>query len=98
MFVGESDNVTLPNMKSLLQRGQIGRANQLLDPLLLAALQDTLKNQPFAFQRINSQILASSDPTKPDNIQPASSVLLLGQRFVVDSYVTGNVVFDKISY
>ena len=98
MFVGESDNVTLPNMKTLLQRGQIGSARQLLDPLALAALQDTLRNQPFAFQRINSQILASTDPTRPDNIQPASSVLLLGQRFVVDSYVTGNVVFDKISY
>ena len=98
MFVGESDNITLPNMKTLLQRGQIGSARQLLDTLMLSALQDTLRNQPFAFQRINSQILASSDPTKPDNIQPASSVLLLGQRFVVDSYVTGNVVFDKISY
>jgi hypothetical protein len=98
MCVGESDNVTLPNMKSLLQRGQIGSASQLLDPAVLAALQDTLRNQPFAFQRINSQILASTDPTKPDNIQPASSVLLLGQRFVVDSYVTGNVVYDRISY
>ena len=98
MFVGESDNVTLPNMKSLLQRGQIGSASQLLDSLLLAALQDTLKNQPFAFQRINSQILASSDPTKPDSVKPASAVLLLGQRFVVDSYVTGDVVFDRISY
>ena len=98
MFVGESDNVTLPNMKTLLQRGQIGSARQLLDSLAVAALQDSLRSQPFAFQRINSQILASSDPTKPDNIQPASSVLLLGQRFVVDSYVTGSVVFDKISY
>jgi hypothetical protein len=98
MFVGESDNVTLPNMKILLQRGQIGSARQLLDSLAVAALQDSLRNQPFAFQRINSQILMSTDCMKPDNIQPASSVLLLGQRFVVDSYVTGNVVFDKISY
>ena len=98
LFVGESDNVTLPNMKSLLERAQIGSASQLLDTLRIAAFQDTLRNQPFAFQRINSQILSSADPSKPDNIQPASSVLLLGQRFVVDSYVTGNVVFDKISF
>jgi hypothetical protein len=98
MFVGESDNVTLPNMKSLLEKAQIGSAHQLLDSLAVAALQDTLRAQPFAFQRINSQILASSDYMTPDNIQPASSVLLLGQRFVVDSYVTANVVFDKISY
>jgi hypothetical protein len=98
MFVGESDNVTVPNMKTLLKEGGVASADQLLDTLVVSALQDTLKKQPFAFQRINSQILASSDPWKPDNITPASSVLLLGQRFVVDSYVTGNVVFDKISY
>jgi hypothetical protein len=98
MCVGESDNVTLPNMKSLLQMAQVGSASRLLDPLLLASLQDTLMKQPFAFQRINSQILESADPLSPDRIQPASSVLLLGQRFVVDSYVTGNVVYDKISY
>jgi hypothetical protein len=98
MCVGESDNVTLPNMKSLLQRAQVGAAGRLLDPVVLTALQDTLRNQPFAFQRINSQILVSSDMLTPDRIQPASSVLLLGQRFVVDSYVTGNVVYDKISF
>jgi hypothetical protein len=98
MFVGESDNVTLPDMKSLLARAGISGAQQLLDSLAVVALQDTLRNQPFAFQRINSQILISDNVMQPDNVQPASSVLLLGQRFVVDSYVTGNVVFDKISY
>jgi len=98
MFVGESDNVTLPNMKSLLQRAQISGARQLLDTTAVAAFQDTLRNQPFAYQRINSQILITNNVLKPNNVQPASSVLLLGQHFVIDSYVTGNVVFDKINY
>ena len=96
--VGESDNVTIPNMKSLLQGVNIGTASQLLDTTVLAAFQNNLRNQPFAFQRINSQILQSSDPLTPGLIQPAASLLLLGQRFVVDSYVTGNVVYDKINY
>ena len=98
MCVGESDNVTLPNMKALLQNAQIVSANQLLDSLALHAFQDSLRSRPFAFQRINSQILVSTNPTTPDNIQPSAAVLLLGQRFVVDSYVTGNVVYDRISY
>ncbi|MGA7159956.1 MAG: DUF3160 domain-containing protein, partial [Bacteroidota bacterium] len=51
----------------------------------------------YAFQRINSQILMS-DPTTLNQIKPAASFLLLGQRFVIDSYVTGNVVYDKIIY
>lgn len=98
MCVGESDNVTLPNMKTLLQNAQIAHADQLLDSLALCAFQDSLRSRPFAFQRINSQILVSTNPTTPDNIQPSAAVLLLGQRFVVDSYVTGNVVYDRISY
>ncbi|HTY59221.1 MAG TPA: DUF3160 domain-containing protein [Bacteroidota bacterium] len=95
--VGESDNVTLPNMKSLLATAHIVSARQLLDSLALGAFQDSLRSQKFAFQRINSQILVSANPTTPDNIQPAAALLFLGQRFVVDSYVTGNVVYDKIS-
>ncbi len=30
--------------------------------------------------------------------QPASAFLLLGQRFVIDSYITGDVVYDKIIF
>jgi hypothetical protein len=29
---------------------------------------------------------------------PASSFLLFGQRFIIDSYVTGSVVYDRIKY
>ncbi len=96
-LVGESDNVTLPNMRSLLEMTKTDSASQLLDVQRWKAFQDTLVSKPYAFQRILSQILITS-PTDPDVIVPASSLLLLGQRFVIDSYVTGNVVFDKIKY
>ena len=33
-----------------------------------------------------------------NRIQPASAFMLLGQRFVIDSYVTGSVVYDKIEH
>ena len=98
MFVGESDNVTLPQMQTLLGWTGVAAADKLLDTTALAAFQDTLCAQPFAFQRILSQILASPDPFHPGMIKPASALLLLGQRFVADSYITGNVVYDKISY
>ena len=32
------------------------------------------------------------------SLVPASAFLLLGQRFVIDSYVTGEVVYDKLTY
>jgi hypothetical protein len=94
-FVGEQDNVTLPNVSTIAQEINLQDAHELLDTLRWREFQDTLGTKAFAFQRILSQILMS-DPMSPQRIQPASSFLLLGQRFVIDSYVMGNVVYDKI--
>lgn len=96
-FVGESDNVTLNNIQTLKNVCGIHQASELLDTARLKAFQNTLVQQSYAFQRINSQILMS-DPSSPDQIIPASAFLLLGQRFVIDSYVTGNVVYDRIVF
>lgn len=96
-LVGEQDNVTPPNLRSVVESINLQDASQLLDTSTLQVFQDTLKTKAFAFQRILSQVLRH-DPSSPDSIQPASAFLLFGQRFVIDSYVTGNVVYDKIKY
>ena len=93
-FVGEQDNVTADNLAFLKNAANINKASDLLDSLKLVAFQDTLKNQSFAYQKILSQILYS-DPFKPDSIVPASAFLLFGQRFIVDSYILSNVVYDR---
>jgi hypothetical protein len=94
-FVGESDNVTCKNIQSLLQENSIQQANALLDTSVWKKFQNTLLQKPYTFQRIQSQILWS-DPCSPDKVRPASAFLLLGQRFIVDSYVTSNVVYDRV--
>ncbi|MCX8010294.1 MAG: DUF3160 domain-containing protein, partial [Ignavibacteria bacterium] len=96
-FVGESDNVTLPNIQELVTAANIVRADELLNNAKLQKFQDTLKTKSYAFQRILSQILYS-DPFQPDSIIPASAFLLLGQRFIVDSYVFSQVVYDRIKF
>lgn len=96
-FVGESDNVTFDNIVELKQMLNIQRADTLLDIEFFRHFQDLLAQQSFAEQRILSQIIMS-DPLSPDQIKPSSAFLLLGQRFVIDSYVTANVVYDKIIY
>jgi hypothetical protein len=96
-FVGDPDNVTLSNLDYLRDAVQINSASQLLDSLMLVEFQDTLRNQEFAYQLILSQILYS-DPFSPDSIIPASAFMLFGQRFVIDSYITASVVFDRIMY
>ncbi|MGE5354036.1 MAG: DUF3160 domain-containing protein [Acidobacteriota bacterium] len=96
-FTGEQDNVTLPNLKSLSESVKLAKASGLLDQSKLKTFQDSLKTKAYAFQRILSQII-TTDVTSPDSIIPASAFLLFGQRFVLDSYVTAQVVFDRITY
>ena len=97
-FVGAQDNVTLYDLNYLKEAVQLNNAVMLLDSLKLVEFQDTLKNQAFAYQMILSQILYNANPLEPDSIVPASAFMLFGQRFVIDSYVTGSVVYDRIFY
>lgn len=94
-FVGEQDNVTLPNLRELKKLTGIQSADKMLDSLTHKMFCDTLKNQSYAYQKILSQIL-THDPMQPDSIVPASAFMPFGQRFVIDSYITGNVVYDRI--
>ena len=96
-MVGESDNVNVTEMESLMAEANVDSAGSMLDTATFHSFQDILREKSYAFQRINSQILMKGW-SSPDGVQPASAFMLLGQRFVIDSYVTGNVVFDKITY
>ena len=93
-FVGNQDNVTVDNLEFLKNAVGLNKASDLLDSLKLITFQDSLKNQSFANQLILSQLL-SENPMMPDSIIPASAFLLFGQRFVIDSYIFSNVVYDK---
>jgi hypothetical protein len=96
-FVGEQDNVTLTQFNLVKSAVGITAANNLLDTIVVKKFQDTLDVKPYAGQKILSQLLASN-PMDPGQIEPASAFLLFGQRFVMDSYVTGSVIFDRIKY
>jgi hypothetical protein len=93
-LVGEQDNATVTHLRSVLDSAGVEDARELLDAGTLQTFQETLKTKPFAYQRILSQVLMS-DPSSPESVQPASAFLLFGQRFIIDSYITGNVVYDK---
>lgn len=97
-FVGNSDNVTIENIQWLKQQINLPNAISLLDSIVCKTFQDTLKNQSFANQLILSQILMGANPLTPDSVRPASAFLLFGQRFVIDSYVTASVVYDRIFF
>ncbi|PJA95331.1 MAG: hypothetical protein CO129_12385 [Ignavibacteriales bacterium CG_4_9_14_3_um_filter_34_10] len=97
MFVGEQDNVTLQNLDHLKSEIGFNSASYLLDTNNFNLFQNKLKEQPYADQKILSQVLLK-DVNQTEDLKPASAFMLFGQRFVIDSYVTGNVVFDKIKF
>lgn len=96
-LVGEQDNVNISHMEDLLELTNVTSSSQLLDSLKLFEFQDSLLRRPFAYQRINSQLLMSN-PFITDSIIPASAFMLMGQRFIIDSYITAQVVYDRIVY
>ncbi|MFH0734619.1 MAG: DUF3160 domain-containing protein [bacterium] len=94
-FVGYQDNVTLNNLQEIKTELNFENAGYLADSTAMANFQDVLAQKSYAAQMILSQMLVSND-ISGDSIKPASAFMLYGQRFVVDSYVTGSVVYDKI--
>lgn len=94
-FVGEQDNVTVENLEDLFSQSIIDEASDLLDDDKVEAFRDFLCTRPYARQMILSQILLAGGKGE---VEPAIAFMLLGQRFVVDSYVTGQVVYDRIQY
>ncbi len=96
-FVGEQDNVTLSNINSLKKELEFSSLVELIDTNYFKSYQGLLAKQAYAGQKILSQVLIHK-PGSLDEIVPASAFLLFGQRFVIDSYITGSVVFDKVFY
>ncbi len=95
LIVGTSDNIAPTRLASTLEKAGIADVGSLADSTLFRRFQDTLRNDPAAFQAINSQILIRND-VFGDSVIPAASFMLLGQRFIIDSYISQNVVYDRV--
>ncbi len=96
-LVGESDNLTPDEWDHLLSAVGVTEATDLLNAAVYDSLQKTLRIAGFAQQKILGNILmANPYAAQPDSLPV--SFRLLGQRFVVDSYILGNLVYDRIVY
>ena len=91
IFVGPSDNMTLPDLDRFLADAGIETAGDVFQKSMLTLL--TSGN--YGQQQITGQLLNVA----PDNPEPQSrpvSFMLLGQRFVIDSYIMSQLVFDQL--
>jgi len=96
-MVGESDNLTPAELSDIIILQNLTSANQLLDDIVYDAYYDALKQSNRADQKILSQFMMM-DPWAEEPGELPISFRLMGQRFIIDSYIFFNVVFDRIVY
>jgi hypothetical protein len=96
-MVGESDNLTPKELAGVVRTQNLDKAGTLFDDTVFNAFQSALLATPEAGQRILSDFFIM-DPfaEKPDPLPV--SYRLMGQKFIIDSYIFSNVVYDRIIY
>lgn len=93
-FVGEHDDMTVPQLGALL--ADLGVADRVgLAALPDARIAQAIVDGRFGNQRILSQVMIK-DPSAASPLPLDSSFALFGQRYVVDSHVLSNVVYDRV--
>lgn len=94
-FVGISDNTTPLQYNEYIESKKITSAAQLLDDLVFDDyLLGLVSNDEFKQRIMGEALFSNPDKTEPD-ILPVS-FKLSGQRFIIDSEILSNVVFDRI--
>ncbi len=95
-FVGDQDNVYVDLLDEILMISGITGADQLLDESNMETFLEKLRKDPGAGQQILRQVHMANGSDTATAIP--SAFMVFGQRFVIDSYVTGQVVYDRILY
>jgi hypothetical protein len=96
-LVGAPDNVTFDQLDRIAAAIGMQSPDHLLRPQEMARFRAELATGDYSEQAINSQILLNS-PMSPERLTPPHAFLVMGQRFILDSYVAWNVVYDRIEY
>ena len=96
-LVGESDNITPTELSEVIIGQGLISADELLNDATYDAYLAALKASNGAEQKILSQFMMMDPFTREPGELPVS-FRLMGQRFIVDSYIFFNVVFDRIIY
>lgn len=95
-LVGQSDNLGIDELAGML--AQVGVKNPAdLNEKKDTALHEQLVATGVAAQRIRSQWVLSM-PEDPVKVEPPALFQVFGQRFLIDSFLLSQVVFDSIVF
>jgi hypothetical protein len=95
LLIAPSDNVTFEEMERLGEALGLDSAASLLQPGVKDAFDRELTSGDYTAQLILSQIL-QFHKWRPDTVRIPYAFLLMGQRFLMDSFITGHVVYPFV--
>lgn len=96
-FVGESDNLTIWEYDEIIAEAGIKSAPDLLDEATYNQYYQRMAASNAGEQKILSSIFIMN-PLSPEPDTLPVSYRLMGQKFIIDSYIFSNVVYDRITY
>ena len=95
-FVGRTDSMTFAQLGDILDQANIKSPADVKDLGTLEQLQADILTSKIGFQDISSHYYTS--PFGSEKVKLPRSFTVLGQKFVVDSWVTSKVVYDDIEW
>ncbi len=96
-MVGRSDNLTVFTLLDVMKAADAPTLAAALDAKKLEKVKDELKSGKHAAQMIRSQLVLSN-PGDTYKVPPPAVFQVFGQRFIIDSFVMSQVVFDSIIF
>jgi hypothetical protein len=97
LLIGESDNLVPSLLFDIAEEFGLKNSEMLLQDSVYSAFRSAVVSNPGSGQKILSDFFIM-DPfaSTPDTLPV--SFKLLGQRFIIDSYLLGNVVYDRVIF
>jgi RNA polymerase sigma factor (sigma-70 family) len=94
-FVGKTDSATFAHLEGVLAKANLKSAADVKDLDTLKAVQDQILAGKIGMQHIRGDVYYCY-PFGAEKAELPRSFTLLGQKFVMDSWVTSKIVYDDI--
>lgn len=94
-FVGRTDSATFDDLARVAARAKVKSPADLKTDADLSALADVIAKSGAGTQDIRGDVYISDGANK---VELPQSFTVLGQKFVIDSWVTSKTVFDDIKW
>ena len=94
VFVGWTDSLTVAQLGDILVAANSGSLADFSTLAAIEKLQADLLQSKYGFQDIASDFFVS--PRGPEQMVLPRSFTFVGQKFVLDSWALGQVVFDRV--